>query len=149
VPRSAGLETDPPEINAIDVVVGIIADARNRVLVGQRPEGKPMAGEWEFPGGKVRSGEFPLHALRRELGEELGIVVSEAEPFLRQSHRYPELQVHLDVWWVLEFEGQAKPLENQALRWVAAAELDRFPLLPADAPIVTAIRKRLLGQASD
>ena len=104
-----------------------------------------MAGEWEFPGGKVQAGELPLHALKRELGEELGIVVSEAEPFLRQSHRYPELEVHLDCWWVLGYEGEVQPLESQVLRWVAAAELDRFPLLPADAPIVTAIRERLLG----
>ena len=108
-----------------------------------------MAGEWEFPGGKVQAGESPLHALTRELSEELGIVVRRAEPFLRQSHRYPDLRVHLDVWWVLGFEGEARPLESQALRWVAAAELDRLPLLPADAPIVTAIRERLLGQPFD
>ena len=104
-----------------------------------------MAGEWEFPGGKIQAGELPLNALERELSEELGITVRRAEPFLRQSHRYPDLQVHLDVWWVQSFDGDVRPLESQVLRWVAAAELDRFPLLPADAPIVTAIRERLLG----
>ena len=127
----------------IDVIVGIVTDASGRVLIGQRPEGKHMAGSWEFPGGKLESGELPFDGLKRELMEELGIHVASAEPFLEQSHRYPDREVRLDVWWVEMFEGDARPLEGQVLRWVGPTELESVPLLPADAPIVAAIRRRL------
>jgi 8-oxo-dGTP diphosphatase len=140
VPRAVELTATD---RTIDVVVGIVIDASGRVLIGQRPHGKHMAGAWEFPGGKLLSDEDPLEGLRRELEEELGIRVDQADPFLEQRHRYPDREVRLDVWWVRSFAGQARPLEGQALRWVEAPELDTVPLLPADAPIVAAIRKRL------
>ena len=127
----------------IDVIVGIVTDESGRVLIGQRPDGKHMAGAWEFPGGKLESGELPFDGLRRELMEELGIHVESAEPFLEQSHRYPDRKVRLEVWWVDSFEGEARALEGQALRWVGPTELETVPLLPADAPIVAAIRTRL------
>ena len=102
-----------------------------------------MAGSWEFPGGKLKAGEQPLTGLQRELAEELGIEVEQAEPFVEQSFQYPDRNVRLDVWWVLRYTGEAEAREGQSLRWVDAVELSETSLLPADAPIVAAIRKRL------
>ena len=127
----------------IDVVVGIVRDPRDRVLIGRRPAGKHMAGAWEFPGGKLQAGEPPLEGLKRELEEELGIIVDDADPFLERCHRYPDRRVHLDVWWVISYGGVARPLEGQILRWVDMTELADASLLPADAPIVAAICERL------
>lgn len=102
-----------------------------------------MAGSWEFPGGKLEPGEPPLTGLQRELAEELGIEVERAEPFLEQKFQYPDRKVRLDVWWVLDYSGEAEAREGQSLRWVDAARLSETTLLPADAPIVSAIRERL------
>lgn len=102
-----------------------------------------MAGSWEFPGGKLDQGEPPVEGLRRELDEEVGIRVETAEPLLEQRYRYPERDVRLDVWWVLSYSGEVRPREGQALRWVEVEELAGVDLLPADAPIVAAIRERL------
>jgi len=102
-----------------------------------------MAGSWEFPGGKLNPGESPLAGLKRELAEELGIEVERAEPFVEQVFQYPDRKVRLDVWWVLIYAGEAESREGQVLRWVDPAELSETPLLPADAPIVDAIRERL------
>jgi 8-oxo-dGTP diphosphatase len=143
VPRAPELSGKADETEAIDVIVGILCDADRRVLVGRRPAGKPLAGQWEFPGGKLAGGESPLAGLKRELREELGVTVEAAEPFMQQSWRYPDRAVRLDVWWVLRFTGEAQPLEGQALRWVDCDELAGVPLLPADAPIVAAISQRL------
>jgi 8-oxo-dGTP diphosphatase len=142
MPRAAELSraTEP----ALDVIVGIVCDPASRVLIGQRPGGKHMEGFWEFPGGKLMAGETPLAGLRRELFEELGIEVGGAEPLMRYTHRYPERTVRLDVWWILDYEGEAEPREAQHLRWVDVEALADAPLLPADAPIVAAIRERLL-----
>jgi 8-oxo-dGTP diphosphatase len=130
---------------ALDVIVGIVRDSVSRVLIGQRPEGKHMAGFWEFPGGKLMPGEAPLAGLSRELHEEIGIKVTGAEPFMRYTHRYPERTVHLDIWWILDYQGKAEAREGQRLRWVAVNELGDAALLPADAPIAKAIAERLQG----
>jgi 8-oxo-dGTP diphosphatase len=143
VPRATELSGAQADSDALDVIVGIVRDSVSRVLIGQRPEGKHMAGFWEFPGGKLMPGEAPLAGLRRELHEELGIVVAAAEPFFEQHHRYPERAVRLDIWWVLDYSGEARPREGQRLRWVDAAALAEAPLLPADAPVVDAVRRRL------
>ena len=129
--------TAPP---AVDVVVGLISDSSGRWLVNCRPAGTPLAGSWEFPGGKRQPGETPLAALRRELDEELGIEVLEAEPVLVLEHDYPDKRVRLDVWHVLRYRGEARALEGQPLRWVTAAECRELPLLPADWPIVERLR---------
>jgi 8-oxo-dGTP diphosphatase len=121
---------------AVDVVVGLIGDSSGRWLVNCRPPGTPLAGSWEFPGGKRLPGEAPLAALKRELDEELGIEVLEAEPVLVLEHDYPDKRVRLDVWHVLKFRGQATARERQPLRWVSVAECRDLPLLPADGPIV-------------
>ena len=120
----------------------MVPDPAGRILIGQRRGGTHMAGFWEFPGGKLKPGEVPFAGLQRELGEELGIEVLAAEPFVRHSHQYPDRHVRLDVWWVLDYRGLPESREGQALRWVSVHDLDAAALLPADAPIVAAIRQR-------
>jgi len=132
---------------AVDVVVGLIGDSSGRWLVNRRPLGDPLAGSWEFPGGKIQPGEAPLAALKRELDEELGIEVLEAQPVLVLEHDYPDKRVRLDVWHVLTFRGRATPREGQELRWVTAAQCRDLPLLPADGPIVA--RLGSLGPSSE
>ena len=124
----------PP--GTVDVVVGLIGDSSGRWLVNCRPPGTPLAGSWEFPGGKQQPGEAPLAALKRELDEELGIEVLEAEPVLVLEHDYPDKRVRLDVWHVRRYRGEARALEGQPLRWVTVAECRDLPFLPADWPIV-------------
>ena len=125
---------------AVDVVVGLIGDSSGRWLVNRRPLGTPLAGSWEFPGGKKQAGETPLAALKRELDEELGVEVLEAEPVLVLEHDYPDKRVRLDVWHVLRYRGEASGREGQPLRWVTAEECRELPLLPADWPIVERLR---------
>jgi 8-oxo-dGTP diphosphatase len=120
----------------IDVVAALIENSRGDVLLGQRPAGRPMAGFWEFPGGKRDAGEGREDALARELHEELGIRIVEAEPFMQLEHTYPELHVSLDIWRVSTYVGTPKALEGQQLRWVAINDLGDSMLLPADRPIV-------------
>ncbi|HEX7080732.1 MAG TPA: 8-oxo-dGTP diphosphatase MutT [Gammaproteobacteria bacterium] len=128
-----------PEVH---VVAGVLEDADGRVLVNQRLPGTHMAGFWEFPGGKSAPGETPLGALRRELREELGIEVSCASPLIELVHDYREKRVRLDVWRVERWDGVPRGLERQPLRWVDVEELTEIGLLPADAPIVEALRSR-------
>jgi 8-oxo-dGTP diphosphatase len=143
VPRGAELTAEPGTNTAIDVIVGVVMDAAGRVLIARRPAGKHMAGAWEFPGGKLGDGESPLAGLCRELEEEIGIVVSGAEPFVRHCFDYADRSVRLDVWWVLAHAGEVTACEGQELRWVDAVALARMPMLPADEPIVAAVCERL------
>ena len=121
---------------AVDVVVGLLDDGAGRWLVNCRPAGTPLAGSWEFPGGKRRPGETALAALARELDEELGIEVLEAESVLELVHDYPDKRVRLDVWHVRRYRGQVTAREGQPLRWVTVAECRELALLEADWPIV-------------
>ena len=121
---------------ALDVVVGLIGDSSGRWLVNCRPLGTPLAGSWEFPGGKRRPDETPLAALERELDEELGIQVLDAVPVLALVHDYPDKRVRLDVWHVRRYRGQVTAREGQPLRWVTVAECRQLELLEADWPIV-------------
>jgi 8-oxo-dGTP diphosphatase len=125
--------TAPP---AVDVVVGLISDSSGRWLVNCRPAGTPLAGSWEFPGGKRQPGETPLAALKRELDEELGIDVLDAERVLMLVHDYPDKRVRLDVWHVRRYLGSVAAREGQPLRWVTVAECRGLALLEADWPIV-------------
>jgi 8-oxo-dGTP diphosphatase len=125
---------------AVDVVVGLIGDAAGRWLVNCRPAGTPLAGSWEFPGGKRQAGEAALAALKRELDEELGIEVLEAEPVLALVHDYPDKRVRLDVWHVRRYRGQVTAREGQPLRWVTVGECRELELLEADWPIVERLR---------
>ena len=124
----------------IHVVAGAIADAEGRVLIAQRPRGRHMAGRWEFPGGKLASGEDPYIGLQRELAEELGVTVREAKPLIRLRHDYPDRRVLLDVWQVTAYDGEPQALDAQALAWARPDELPGHDLLEADRAIVTALR---------
>jgi 8-oxo-dGTP diphosphatase len=121
---------------ALHVLVGLIRDERGRWLVNCRGRGKPLAGWWEFPGGKSRAGETPRAALDRELKEELGIEVLAAEPLCTLTHDYADKRVLLDVWRVLEHRGEIEAREGQPLRWVTVAQCRELKLLEADWPIV-------------
>ena len=99
-----------------------------------------MAGRWEFPGGKLEVGEDPYAGLKRELAEELGVVVSEARPLIRLRHEYPDRRVWLDVWQVTAYDGEPQPLDAQALAWARPDDLPKHDLLEADRAIVTALR---------
>jgi 8-oxo-dGTP diphosphatase len=142
VPRALELSAAGTE-KPIQVVVGILIDDYGRVLINQRPEGRHLAGAWEFPGGKLEQGESAASGLSRELREELGIEVQRAEPLLNLSHRYPDRSVNLDVWWVSAWSGVVMPCDGQVLRWVEPEALSAVPILPADRPIVRAVRARL------
>ncbi len=126
-----------PEIH---VIAGALSDGEGRVLIAQRPRGRHMAGRWEFPGGKLDSGEPVLDGLKRELAEELGIVVREARPLIRLRHSYPDRRVLLDVWQVTAYEGEPRSLDSQTLTWARPDELPGHDLLEADRAIVTALR---------
>lgn len=120
--------------DAIQVVAGIIWE-QGRYLAVRRPAGKPMAGWWEFPGGKVESGESLDQALVRELHEELSITARNFSLWREARHRYPEFSVHLFFFWVASFHGRIQPRENQDLRWIVpGGETPRF--LQADQGIV-------------
>ena len=131
MPRHAGVLKP-----TVRVVAAVIYDPLGRVLVAQRPAGKALAGCWEFPGGKVESGESGEAALRRELLEELGVRVSALRPVFELRHEYPERHVQLSVWVVDEYTGVPAGLEGQSLRWETPAALRSIALLPADWPII-------------
>jgi mutator protein MutT len=124
----------------IHVVAGAVTDASGRVLIAQRPPGKHLAGGWEFPGGKLEPGETRVDALARELREELGIVIGAPRPLMRLRHTYAFGEILIDMWVVARFDGEPRGLDGQALRWCSLEELVNVELLPADAPIVRALR---------
>ena len=115
-----------------------LIDADGRVLLAQRPPGKTMAGLWEFPGGKVESGERPEDSLIRELKEELGIVVKEAclAPLTFASHAYPEFHLLMPLFVCRRWDGMVTPREGQRLAWVRPNRLREYPMPPADEPLI-------------
>jgi mutator protein MutT len=124
----------------IHVVAGAVIDAAGRVLIAQRPLGKHLAGGWEFPGGKLEPGEARVPGLARELREELGITIHNPRPLIRVRHTYPYGEVLIDMWVVKSYSGEPRGLDGQALKWLSQEELERAELLPADGPIVRALR---------
>lgn len=124
----------------LHVVAGVLRDGRGRVLLAQRPEGRHLAGTWEFPGGKVDEGEAAVDALARELREEIGIVVESARPLIGVPHRYPDKPILLDVWQVTAWSGTPRPHEGQRLAWVELDALERIEMPPADRPVAAALR---------
>src|SRR3954471_21141371 len=129
---------------AVSVKVVLVAacaliDADGRVLIAQRPPGKPMAGLWEFPGGKVDADERPEVAVIRELKEELGIVVNEAclAPLTFASHGYPDFHLLMPLYVCRRWEGTVSPLEGQQRAWVRVNRLRDSPMPPADEPLVS------------
>lgn len=124
---------------AVHVVAAALVDADGRVLLAQRPEGKHLAGYWEFPGGKVESGETPLQALQREVLEEIGVRVVSAEPLIRVPWRYATKRILLDVYRVRDFDGVPHSCEGQPLKWVPATALDPNEMPAADHPVIHAL----------
>ena len=124
----------------IRVVAAALYDAQGRVLIAERPRGTHMAGRWEFPGGKVTPGEDERAALVRELAEELGIEVWDAQPFMRLTHAYPDRDVELSLWIIVSYAGTPESLDAQRLRWVLPAQLAREDILEADRPFIEALR---------
>ncbi len=124
----------------IHVAAGVLRNAVGEVLITERVCDGPFNGLWEFPGGKIDHGELPAAALRRELREELGIEVTILEPLLSLSHEYPDCQVELEFFLVTDWDGQPVGMEGQGLRWVDIAALNADELLPADAPLVSALQ---------
>jgi 8-oxo-dGTP diphosphatase len=116
-----------------------LIDADNRVLIAQRPVGKPMAGLWEFPGGKVEPSERPEVCLIRELKEELGIAVSEAclAPLTFASHAYPDFHLLMPLYVCHRWEGIVTAMEGQQLAWVRPNRLRRYEMPPADVPLIS------------
>jgi 8-oxo-dGTP diphosphatase len=121
------------------VVAAALYNAAGEVLIAQRPPGKHLAGRWEFPGGKVASGESEPAALARELREELGIVMRAARPCMRLTHAYADREVELSLWIVEAFSGTPHALDGQQLKWVAPAELPHVDILEADRPFIAAL----------
>ena len=123
------------------VVACALVDADNRVLIAQRPEGKSMAGLWEFPGGKIEQGETPEAALVRELQEELSIETKPAclAPLSFASHAYDDFDLLMPLYICRRFWGTPQPLEGQSLKWVRAKNLRDYPMPPADEPLIAAL----------
>ena len=124
------------------VVAVALLDRDNRVLLAQRPEGKSMAGLWEFPGGKVEDGERPESALVRELAEELSIEVAESclAPFSFASHAYPDFHLLMPLYICRTWRGMVTPREGQEVAWVKPGKLRDYAMPPADAPLVAMLR---------
>jgi 8-oxo-dGTP diphosphatase len=133
---------DPEQARGTDrlvhVVAGVMLDARGRVLLARRTEGRDLAGLWEFPGGKVDPGETPMQALARELEEELGIHVQSAEPLIAVPQQYRDKRILLDVYRV-RHAGKPSDREQQALAWAPPDKLHTYPMPPADRPVVAAL----------
>ncbi|MAK82010.1 8-oxo-dGTP diphosphatase MutT [Phenylobacterium sp.] len=124
------------------VAAAALIDVDGRVLICQRPEGKQLAGLWEFPGGKVEAGETPEACLIRELDEELGIQVTNAclAPFVFASHGYESFHLLMPLYLCRRWSGFVTAKEHKALAWVKPNELRNYPMPPADAPLVAWLR---------
>lgn len=128
------------ETKITHVAAGILIRADGQFLLGSRPAGKPYAGWWEFPGGKLESGETALQALTRELQEEMGIRVTAAQPWLVQTFVYPHAHVRLNFFKVSGWEGELHPHEGQQFAWQTPGRLNVEPVLPANTPILRGLQ---------
>ena len=129
-------------MNHFDVAAGVLCDSSGRVLIAERLGGGPFHGLWEFPGGKIASDETPLEALSRELAEELGIEVTTCAPFMNLRHEYEDRVVTIEFFIVSAWNSEPVGREGQALRWVPRDRLDANELLPADVPVIEALRQQ-------
>ena len=140
------MPTTAPEQKLILLVAAIaLVDPDGRVLIAQRTAGKHLEGLWEFPGGKLRQGETPEAALIRELKEELGIDVAESclAPLSFASHAYEEFHLLMPLYVCRIWQGVVSAREGQQLKWVRPSKLGDWPMPPADAPLVAALRDLL------
>lgn len=132
-----------------EVAVGVLLRNNEAILLAQRPEGKPYAGYWEFPGGKIEAGETLFQALQRELIEEINVRILDAKEFLTIEHDYPHAYVRLHICLVNSWEGEIKGLEGQATAWLSVNEISKIedsnlqPILPATVPILENLKNLL------
>jgi 8-oxo-dGTP diphosphatase len=129
--------------NSLVLVAAVaLVDVDGRVLLAQRPEGKTMAGLWEFPGGKVAEGETPEAALARELREELALDIVESclAPLTFASHAYDEFHLFMPLFACRVWKGTPEPQEGQALKWVRPMDMAQLPMPPADIPLIALLR---------
>jgi 8-oxo-dGTP diphosphatase len=126
-----------------EVAAGILLDSQQRFLMGQRPVGKPYAGYWEFPGGKVEAGESLFQTLQRELQEELGITIHGSVDLMTIEHDYPHAYVRIHVSVIRDWSGEPTGCENQALSWqeLNSDQLSVDPLLPAALPMIQELKQ--------
>ena len=129
--------------SVVHVAVGVLIDDANCVLLARRQKGTHLEGYWEFPGGKVESGETVDAALARELSEELGVEIGETSPLMTVNHDYGEKQVLLDVHRVLSWTGEPHGAEGQPIAWVSASALDGYKVPEANAEIMVRVRSVL------
>lgn len=136
----------PPQPLKLVVAVALL-DTDGRVLVGSRPVGKPYAGYWEFPGGKIESGETPEMALIRELHEELGILIKPSclSPFTFVSYPYETFHMLMPVFICRFWENQPQPREGQELKWIRPAQFGDYKFVPGSVPLLPELRTYLQG----
>ena len=136
---------EPIGLPIVLVAAVVLVDVDNNILLAQRPEGKSMAGLWEFPGGKVDEGETPEFALCRELEEELGIETRECcfSPLGFASHSYDDFHLMMPLYVCRIWKGEPKSMEGQILRWVQSKDLSSYEMPPADIPLIHQIQDRL------
>lgn len=132
----------PTDRPIVLVAAAALIDVDGRVLICQRPEGKSLAGLWEFPGGKVEKGETPEECLIRELHEELGITVAQAclAPFVFASHTYEKFHLLMPLYLLRRWEGLVTAKEHKAMAWVKPDKLSDYEMPPADIPLVAWLR---------
>lgn len=132
-------------MRVLTVVAAALIQDDGEILLTQRPNGKAMAGLWEFPGGKLEDGETPEIALVRELKEELGIAVTPdaIQPFTFASHSYPDFHLLMPLYICRSWEGTPTSRENQNMAWVAPQDLENYPMPPADIPLIPLFQKGL------
>lgn len=123
----------------VEVAAGILLDSEHRVLIAERLDGDPFNGMWEFPGGKINTGESPESALVRELAEEIGIVAQQFESFMKLDHDYPDRAVRLHFFMVSRWSGDVLGMEGQVIRWVLPKDIEADLMLPADSPVIAAL----------
>ena len=131
---------DHRQPDVLDVAAGVILNESGQILIAQRPDHLHQGGLWEFPGGKLETGETPRQALDRELQEELDIQVERASPLMTLRHDYPDRRVRLHVWRVERFSGTPQGLQGQPITWVSRSDLPEYEFPAANGPIVTAAR---------
>ena len=135
----------PSGLPVILVAAAALVDSKGRVLLAQRPEGKSMAGLWEFPGGKVEQGENPEYALMRELEEELSIETRECcfSPIGFASHSYDKFHLIMPLFVCRVWRGEIRPTEGQAVEWVYPQDMYDYPMPEADIPLIYQLRDHL------
>lgn len=130
------------QVRLLLVAAAVLLDGEGRVLLAQRPQGKSLAGLWEFPGGKIEAGERPEAALARELHEELGIDVATTDliPTGFASHAYEDFHLLMPLWRTRTWRGEPQSREGQALAWVHIDAIADYPMPPADIPLITTLK---------